>query len=135
MAKTDFKNADEYLATLPKQVQQVLEQVRQTIRAAVPEAEEVISYQIPAFNYHGWVFYYSAYKQHFSLSCPPPFTVFEVFKQELSVYKRSKSTIQFPLDQPVPVKLIGAMAQYRAKENLERDVKPKKEVAKKKGSR
>lgn len=119
MAKTDFKNIDEYISTFPKDVQDILEQVRTAIRKAVPQAEEKISYQIPAFKFHGWVFYVSAYKNHFSLSCPPPFTVFGAFKDELSRYKLSKSTIQFPLDEPVPAKLIQKMAQFRAKENLE----------------
>ncbi len=121
MAKTDFKSVNEYVQTFPKDVQAILEQVRETIQEAVPEAEEAISYQIPAFKYHGWIFYFSAYKKHFSLSCPPPFTVFEAFKKELSPYEMSKSTIQFPLDKPVPVKLIQQMAQFRAKENLARD--------------
>jgi uncharacterized protein YdhG (YjbR/CyaY superfamily) len=126
MAKTDFKNADEYIATFPKDVQRILEQIRQTIQAAVPEAEEVISYQLPAFKFHGWVFYVSAHKNHYSLSCPPPFKVFEVFKEGLSPYKVSTSAIQFPLDQPVPTDLIRKMAQFRAKENLEKSKTKKK---------
>jgi uncharacterized protein YdhG (YjbR/CyaY superfamily) len=126
MAKTDFKTPDEYIQTLPKDVQEMLQQVRQAIQKAVPEAEEVISYQIPAFKYHGWVFYYSAYKKHFSLSCPPPYTFVEAFKKELSGYKISKSTIQFPFVKGVPVKLIEQMSEYRAKENLAREAKAKK---------
>ena len=117
MAKTDFKTVDEYIATFPDAVQHVLQTVRRTIRTAVPDAEEVISYQIPAYKLDGWVFYLSAYAKHFSLSCPPPFTVFEVFKQELAPYQKSKSTVRFPLDQPVPVKLISNMAKYRADAN------------------
>lgn len=127
MAKTDFKNADEYIATLPAEVQTILQTVRQTIQQAVPEAEEVISYQIPAFKYHGWVLYYSAYTKHFSLACPPPFACFEVFTSELAPYVRSKSAIQFPLNQPVPVELIANMARFQAKWNVENDKpKPKK---------
>jgi uncharacterized protein YdhG (YjbR/CyaY superfamily) len=125
MAKTDFKTADEYIQTFPKDIQDILEQVRQTIQKAVPEAEEVISYQIPAFKFHGWIFYYSAYKKHFSLSCPPPYTFVEAFKKELSGYNISKSTIQFPFDKGVPVNLIHKMSQYRAKENLARESKAK----------
>jgi uncharacterized protein YdhG (YjbR/CyaY superfamily) len=117
MAKTDFKTVDEYIQTFSKDVQAILEQVRQTIHEAVPEAEEVISYQIPAVKYHGWVFYFSAYKKHFSLACPPTTKVFEVFKKELSAYKLSKSTIQFPFDKGVPIKLIRDMSQYKAREN------------------
>lgn len=121
MAKTDFKNMDEYIANFPKGVRRILEQVRRTIQGALPEADEVISYQIPAFKYHGWVFYFSAHKNHYSLSCPPPFTVFEAFKNELSPYEVSKSAIRFPLDRPVPVTLIRNMAKYRPKANLEGD--------------
>lgn len=115
-----FETAEEYINSFPKDVQKVLKQVRKAIADAVPGAEEVISYNIPAFKKHGWVFYYSAYTSHFSLSCPPPWTIFEEFKKELARYHLSKSTIQFPLDEPVPVKLIAAMAKFRAKENVEK---------------
>jgi uncharacterized protein YdhG (YjbR/CyaY superfamily) len=121
MAKTDFKSVDEYIATFPENVQGVLQTVRQTIREAVPDAEEVISYQIPAYKHHGWVFYFGGFKNHFSLSCPPPFTVFTEFEKDLAPYPISKSAIQFPLDQPVPVNLIGDMAKFRAEENLTRE--------------
>jgi uncharacterized protein YdhG (YjbR/CyaY superfamily) len=121
MAQTDFQNVDEYIATFPKGVQTILKTVRRTVRKAVPDAEEVISYQIPAYKHHGWVLYFAAHTNHFSVACPPPFTVFTAFKKQLSRYKTSKSTIQFPLDEPVPVKLIAAMAKFRAKENVARD--------------
>jgi uncharacterized protein YdhG (YjbR/CyaY superfamily) len=127
MAKTDFKAPDEYIRTLPANVQEILRQVRQAIQEGVPEAEEVISYQIPAFKYHGWVFYVSAYAKHFSLSCPPDGTFREVFKNDLAKYKQSKSAIQFPLNEPAPLELIKKMSAFRAKENLERaQSKPKK---------
>lgn len=117
MAKTDFKNADEYIKTFPADKQAVLEHVREAIRKAVPKAEEVISYQIPAFKLDsGWVFYYSMYTNHFSLSCPPPFAPFKEFASELSKYKQSKSAVNFPLSEPVPVKLITQMAKFQAKD-------------------
>ena len=125
MAKTNFQTVDEYISTFPKDVQATLEKIRHTIQQAVPEAEEVISYQIPAFKYHGWIFYFSAYKEHYSLSCPPPFTVFDAFKKELSPYEVSTSAIKFPLDKPVPVDLIKEMSQFRAKANLEKTQKKK----------
>lgn len=121
MAKTNFRTAEEYIGTFPMDVQRILEEVRATIRESVPEAEEVISYQIPAFKYHGWVLYISAHKDHYSLSCPPPFTVFDAFSKELSRYGLSKSTVRFPIDEPVPVELIGEIAKFRAEENLERE--------------
>ena len=126
MAKTDFKSVDEYIATQPKDVQAILRRVRSAIRKAVPDAEEMISYQIPAYRFHGWVVYFSGHKNHYSLSCPPPFSVFTAFKEELSPYEVSKSAIRFPIDQPVPVKLIGDMARYRANENLNRETGKKK---------
>ena len=81
MAKTDFRSHDEYLATLTPEQRKVLAVVRATIAKAVPDASEVISYQVPAFKVgKGWVFYYSAHKEHWSLSCPPPQTHVGRFK-------------------------------------------------------
>ena len=117
MAKTDFKSADEYIKTFPADKQAILKQVREAIRKAVPDAEEVISYQIPAFRLAGgWIFYYSMYTGHFSLACPPPFAAFKEFAKELSGYKQSKSAVNFPLEEPVPVKLIGRMSKFQAQE-------------------
>lgn len=122
-AKIKFETPDQYIQSFPKEIQKILLIVRKAIHSAVPEAEEVISYQIPAFKCNGWIFYYSAYTHHYSLSCPPPFTVFEQFREELAPYEVSKSAIRFPLDKPVPVKLITAMAKFRAKEILARSKK------------
>ncbi|MBO9682060.1 MAG: DUF1801 domain-containing protein [Flavisolibacter sp.] len=116
-AKVKFETVEQYISSFPQNVQQVLKEVRTCIRKAVPEAEEVISYQMPAFRFNGWIFYYSAYTNHYSLSCPPPFTVFEKFKTELKPYEVSKSAIKFPLDQPVPKNLIMEMARFRMQEN------------------
>lgn len=116
--KKKIQTVEQYHDSLPPESQALLQQVQQAIAEAVPEAEEVISYQIPAFKYHGWIFYYSAYTKHYSLACPPPFTVFEAFREELAPYKLSKSAISFPLDKPVPVDLIMRMSKFRAEENL-----------------
>ena len=121
MAKTDFKSADEYIATFPDHVQKILREVRAAILKGVPDAEEVISYQIPAVKSGGdWVLYYSAYAKHFSLACPPPFSAFVAFEDELARYQRSKSAVQFPLDEPVPATLITKMAKHQVKANAER---------------
>jgi uncharacterized protein YdhG (YjbR/CyaY superfamily) len=118
VAKTDYKSADEYLATLAPETRKVLEAVRKAIRSAVPGAEEVISYQIPAFKKDGrWIFYYSAYKEHYALACPPPFAAFKAFAKELAGYKKSVSAVQFPYDQPVPVALITKMSKHQAEQN------------------
>ncbi len=118
MATTKFKTVQEYIESHSKDVQKVLCSVQKAIQQAVPEAEEMISYQMPAFKFHGWIFYYSAYTNHYSLSCPPPFTVFEKFKKELASYEVSKSAIKFPFTKPVPIKLIKQMAKFRADQNL-----------------
>lgn len=116
MAKTDFKSVAEYIATHPEDVQAILKRVRGTIRKAVPGAEEVISYQIPAYKLHGSpVLYFAGWKQHYSLY-PATDGVVEAFKDDLAPYKLSKGTIRFPLSQPVPVKLIERIAKFRAKE-------------------
>lgn len=118
MAKTDYRTIDDYIAAQTPAVQEVLQAVRRTIHEAVPGAEEVISYQVPAIRSHGWIFYFSAYRNHFSLACPPSPTLYEAFAERLAGYKLSKSTIQFPYSGGVPVDLIRDMAKHRLEENL-----------------
>lgn len=115
MAKTDFKTPDAYIAAAPEADRPGLEAIRKAIRDAVPDADEVISYQLPAFRLgKSWIFYYGVFTNHFALSFPPPFTFLESFKDELSAYKQSKSAIQLPKDRPLPLALIGEMAAFRA---------------------
>ncbi len=116
--KSKFTTVNEYINTFPEHIQFLLEVIRDTIKEAAPEAEEVISYNIPAFKFHGMLIFYSAYKNHISISIPPS-KVYEVFKNELSVYKVSKSAIQLPLNQKLPLKLIEEMTRFRLKENFE----------------
>ncbi|HZR28876.1 MAG TPA: DUF1801 domain-containing protein [Terriglobales bacterium] len=116
MAKTNFKSVDEYIALQPEAVRRILGLVRSTIHKALPEAEEVISYQIPAYKLHGGaVLYFAGWKQHYSLY-PAGERLVAAFKDELASYEISKGTIRFPLSQPVPVKLIERIAKFRAKE-------------------
>ena len=116
LAKTDFKSVDEYIRTHPEAVQSILQRVRSTIRKAVPGAEEVISYQIPAYKLPaGPVLYFAGWKQHYSLY-PATAHLVVAFKDDLAPYRVSKGTIRFPLSQPVPVRLIGRIAKFRAKE-------------------
>ena len=116
MAKTDFKSVDEYITTHPEDVQSSLQCVRRTIRKAVPGAEEVINYQMPAYKLpEGPVLYFAGWKQHYSLyGATGPLVA--AFKDDLAPYKVDKGTIRFPLFQPVPVKLIERIAKFRAKE-------------------
>ena len=116
MAKTDFKSVDEYIASQPKAVQGVLERVRSTIRKAVPGAEEVISYQIPAYKLHGnRLVFFAGWKDHYSLY-PASSDVVAALGDELAPYELSKGTIRFPLSEPVPVRLITRIAKLRAKD-------------------
>jgi uncharacterized protein YdhG (YjbR/CyaY superfamily) len=115
MAKAETPEA--YIASAPEADRVGLEAIRKAIRDAVPGAEEKISYAVPAFRTAGgWIFYYSVHANHFSLSSPPPWSEREAFRAELAPYKMSKSAIQFPKNQPLPLKLIGEMAAFRARE-------------------
>jgi uncharacterized protein YdhG (YjbR/CyaY superfamily) len=119
MAKT-FKSVDDYIASQPKEVRGLLERVRAAIAKAVPGAEEQISYGIPAFKLDGRpVLYFAGWKQHYSLY-PSTAPLVEAFKKELAPYEvNNKGTIRFPLSEPVPVKLIAALARFRAKQVAE----------------
>ena len=115
MANTNFKSVNEYIASKPKEVQAVLKLVRDAIRKAVPEAEELISYQIPMYKLNGGrVLYFAGWKEHYSLY-PLGDAVAAEFKKELAAYDMSKGTIRLPLSEPVPVKLIERIAKFRAK--------------------
>ncbi len=121
MAKTDFKSVDEYIASQPAAVQGILGRVRNAIREALPGAEEVISYQIPAYKLRGGrVLFFAGWKQHYSLY-PAGERLVAAFRDELASYEVSKGTIRFPLSQPVPVKLIGRIAKFRVKEVAARE--------------
>ncbi len=116
MAKTNFKSMDEYIASQPEAVQGVLARVRNTIRKAMPGAEEGISYQIPTFKLNGRpVLYFAGWRQHYSLY-PSTNRLVAAFKADLARYEVNKGTIRFPLAEAVPVKLIAGIAKFRAKE-------------------
>lgn len=121
MAKTGFKSVDEYIASQPDTSRGPLERVRSAIRKAVPDAEEVISYQLPAYKRHGSpVLYFAGWRQHYSLY-PASGPVVAAFADDLAPYEIGKGTIRFPLSQPVPVKLIERIAKFRAKEIAARE--------------
>ena len=120
MAKGRAASIDEYIGWQPKSVQAVLERVRQTIQKAVPAAEETISYSMPAFRFHGRVMmFFAAWQEHYSIYPSNPRLV-AAFKKELTPYELDKGTIRFPLEKPVPVKLIAGIARFLARETAER---------------
>jgi uncharacterized protein YdhG (YjbR/CyaY superfamily) len=114
--KNTFNSIDEYIATFPEDVQKILKEVRATIKAAAPEAEEKISYQMPTFALHGNLVHFAAFKNHIGFY-PAPRGI-EAFAQELSVYKGAKGSVQFPIGQPMPLDLISRIVKFRVTENI-----------------
>ena len=108
---------DEYITGFPEETQAILEQVRATVKKAAPGAKEVISYSMPALRLNGILVYYAAYKNHIGFY--PTATGIEEFKKELSVYKGAKGSVQFPIDQPMPLALITKIVKFRVKEDKE----------------
>jgi uncharacterized protein YdhG (YjbR/CyaY superfamily) len=108
---------DQYIASFPGNVQVMLEQLREIIRNAAPEAEEVISYKMPAYKQEGMLVYFAGYKKHVGFY--PTGTGIEAFKEEFTPYKWSKGAVQFPLDKPLPVDLITRMVKFRINYNRE----------------
>jgi uncharacterized protein YdhG (YjbR/CyaY superfamily) len=109
---------DAYIANFPEDTQRVLQEIRTVIRKAAPEAEEVISYGMPAYKLNGMLVFFAAHDKHIGFY-PTPSGI-EKFKKELSVYKGAKGSVQFPLNEPLPVELIARIVKFRVKENLEK---------------
>jgi uncharacterized protein YdhG (YjbR/CyaY superfamily) len=120
VAKTKFTSVAEYIASQPLKVRAVLRKVRAAMRKALPKAEEVISYQIPAYKLNGRVvIYFAGWKEHYSIY-PAQRRLVAAFKERLAPYEvNNKGTIRFPLAEQVPARLIEAMAKFRAKEVTE----------------
>ena len=114
-SKKKFVTIDDYIKTFPANVQKILKQVRQTIRKAAPDAEETINYQIPTFKLNGNLVHFAAFKNHIGFYPAP--SGLKAFKKEISKYKSSKGSVQFPIDEPIPLTLIGRIVKYRVKEN------------------
>jgi uncharacterized protein YdhG (YjbR/CyaY superfamily) len=115
MEKARAASVDEYIKAQPAHVRKVLKEIRQTIKAAAPKAEEVISYNMPAYKYNGMLVFFAAFKNHIGFY-PAPRGI-EAFKKELSAYKGAKGSVQFPLDKPIPFGLISKIVKFRMKEN------------------
>lgn len=125
MISKKANDTDQYIAGFPKETRELLEQVRAAIKKAAPDAEELISYQMPAYKYHGMLVYFAGYKKHIGFY--PTASGIAAFKKELSVYKGARGSVQFPLDKPLPIQLITKIVAFRVKENLKKEgVKAKK---------
>ena len=122
--KSGHKNMDDYIEAFPDEVKIILGQVRSTIKKAAPEAEESISYGMPAFTLNGKpLVYFAGYKNHIGFYATP--TGHSRFVEDLSRYKRGKGSVQFQLDEPIPYELIAQITAFRVKENLSKSPKNK----------
>ena len=116
MSGRQFKTVDEFVASFPKNVRTVLEELRRVIGDSAPGAEETISYGIPTFDLNGkHLVHFSAYKSHVGFY--PTSSGIEAFRKELSPFKTSRGTVQFPLDKPIPFDLVRKIVKFRVKEN------------------
>lgn len=119
--KNTAPDINTYIADFPEDVQAILQQVRATIHKAAPEATEDIKYAIPTFVLNGNLVHFAAFKSHIGFYPTP--TGIEEFEKELSVYKQGKGSVQFPIDQPMPLDLITRIVKYRVKQNAEKKKK------------
>lgn len=118
MANTDFKDFEDYFSQFPEEIQVLLEQMRQAIHQAAPDAEEVISYQMPTFKLIKNLVHFAAFSHHIGFY--PGASGVAAFPAEVSKFKNAKGSIQFPMDQPLPLDLVKKITEFRVKENLKK---------------
>ena len=115
---------DDYISGFPEPIQSLLQEIRATVKRAAPEAEEVISYGMPAFRQNGMLVYFAAFKNHIGFY-PAPAGI-EAFREELLAYKSTKGSVHFPFDKPLPVGLISSIVTFRLSQNLQKALLKKK---------
>lgn len=123
MLNIKFETIDEYISYFPKETQFILNGLRKIIKNAAPKAEEKISYNMPAFFQDGVLVYFAAYKNHIGFY--PTSSGVKAFQKIIGKYKNSKGAIQFPIDKPLPAKLITQIVKFRLQENLDKSKKRK----------
>jgi len=124
METKKYNDINDYIADFPKDIQQILKQIRATINKAAPRAEEAIKYAIPTFILNGNLVHFAAYKNHIGFYATPSGHI--QFKKELSCYKQGKGSVQFPLDEPMPLGLITKIVKFRVKQNSEKAISKNK---------
>jgi uncharacterized protein YdhG (YjbR/CyaY superfamily) len=125
MISKTLNSFDEYILDFPNEVQAILIEIRSTIRQAAPDAEESISYGMPAYKTYGKpLVYFAGFKNHIGFYATP--SGHEEFAKELSKYKQGKGSVQFPIDQPMPLELIAQIVEFRVIENQEKAKAKKK---------
>lgn len=111
-----YDNVDHYINDYPENVQIILKEIRETIKKAAPEATEFISYGMPAYKQNGILVYFAAFKKHIGFYATPD--GHSEFENELSMYKRGKGSVQFPIDKPMPFELISSIVAFKLSQNL-----------------
>lgn len=123
-SKVSFGSIDDYIASFPNDVQEIMRELRGTINAAAPEAEEKISYQMPTFTLNGrYLVYFAGWKTHIAFYGAPRGN--PEFKEDLSAYESGQGTLKFPLDKTIPFDLIAKIVKFRMAENLKKTDKKK----------
>lgn len=122
-SESQVTTIDEYIAGFPKNIRELLEELRRVIRESAPQAEEAIRYGIPTFRLRGNLVHFAAFNHHIGFYPTP--SAITAFSEELSPYKQSKGTVRFPLDTPIPYDLVRKIVKYRVEEMLEREKKKK----------
>lgn len=126
-ARTVPTNVDEYIAGFAPEVQAILQRIRQIVREAAPQAQEVISYRMPAFKQHGILLYYAAFKGHIGLY--PPVSGDASLQKALAVYAGEKGNLRFPFDRPIPYYLIARVAALRVKQDAAKAAGKRKQLS------
>jgi len=116
--KVGFVSIDQYIGTFPEETQKILRKLRATIKAAAPDAEEKISYQMPTFALNGYLVHFAAFKNNIGFYPTPSGT--QAFKRELSIYEGAKGSVKFPIEKPLPLELIRKIVKFRVAENLKK---------------
>lgn len=116
-----YKSIDEYIRSFPEHTRKKLVELRKLVREQAPHAQEKISYRMPAFFLNGNLVYFAGYAKHIGFY--PGARCIHAFKNKLSKYKNAKGSVQFPLEEPIPVKLIKTMVRFRVEENIKKEKK------------
>lgn len=117
-AKITYESIDDYISKFPPEIQVILSTIRKVIKEAAPDAKEKISYQMPTFELQGNLVHFAAFKNHIGFY-PTPNGI-DAFREELSVYKGAKGSIQFPIGEPMPYELISKIVKFRVAENIQK---------------
>jgi uncharacterized protein YdhG (YjbR/CyaY superfamily) len=129
MTETNFTTIDEYVCSQASHARIYLEQIRQIVKKTAPEAQETISYQMPAFKLHGLLLWFAAAKNHYAIY--PKAEAIEMFREKLKEYQVSKGTIRFSYDKPLPVDLVTEIVTFCVQKNLEKEAARKSSKKKK----